>query len=228
MNGLPFADIIIIALIAIFIILRLRNTLGKDIGHTPDLDDLRKRLEGKAPEEKVVQMNGEPVPAVDEKAKKVEEAIRAAIGDSGLLQGIDAIAAADPQFSIGGFLEGAKGAFEWVLKAYNAADHETLKMLLAAPIYEEFKHALDAAKDSSTKTETTLVAITDAQIIGASLDKNTARVTVRFVSQQIEITRDAEDKIVEGDPSKAEAVEDEWVFERDVKSRSPNWLVMDT
>lgn len=228
MNGLPFADIIIIALIAIFIILRLRNTLGKDVGHTPDLDDLRKRLEGKAADEKVVQMNGEPVPAADEKAKKVEEAVRAAIADSGLLQGIDAIAAADPQFSISGFLEGAKAAFEWVLKAYNGADHETLKMLLAAPIYEEFKLAMDAAKESSTKTETTLVAITDAQIIGAALDKNTARVTVRFVSEQIEITRDAEGKIVAGDPSKADAVEDEWVFERDVKSRSPNWLVMDT
>jgi predicted lipid-binding transport protein (Tim44 family) len=228
MDGLPFADIIILGLIAVFIVLRLRNTLGKEVGHKPDLEDLRNRLEGKPVEEKVVDMQGQPAPAADEKTVKAEAAAREAIGDLGLLAGVDAIAAVDANFSINGFLEGAKGAFEWVLKAYSAGDVDTLKMLLAAPIFEEFNHALEAAKAQNTKTETTLVAIKDAQILAASLEKNIARVTVRFVSDQVEVVRDAEGKIIDGDPSKTEVVEDQWVFERDVKSRNPNWMVMDT
>lgn len=227
MNGIPFADIIILGLIAVFVVLRLRNTLGKDIGHKPDLHQLRRQLSGE-PEDKVVNLAGQPEPLLEDKASKEEAAMRESIGDPALLAGIDAIAAADPGFSINGFLEGAKGAFEWVLKAYSAGDAETLKVLLAAPIFEEFNHALEASKAQSAKTETTLVAITQAEITSATLDKGKARVSVRFLSEQIEVVRDAEGKIVEGDPSKVQVVEDNWVFEREVKSRNPNWLVMDT
>jgi predicted lipid-binding transport protein (Tim44 family) len=225
MSDFQYTDILILALIAAFIALRLRNTLGKDIGHKPDLTQLRRQL-SETPEEAAAKIH----PLSEEKTQndQQEAAAREAIGDPALLAGVDAIAKADPSFSLSGFTEGAKGAFEWVLKAYNAGDTETLKTLLSPPIFEEFSAALEASKASTEKTETTLVAITHAEVAAASLEKAKARITLRIVSEQIEVIRNAEGKIIGGDPSRPAVVEDEWVFERDVKSRNPNWVIMDT
>lgn len=228
MNEFHYADIIILALIAIFIVLRLRSTLGKDIGHKPDLTTQLRRQLGDLPEEKTAPPGQPAVAEEPSKREKAEQAARESIGDASILTGIDAIIAADSSFSISEFIDGAKGAFEWVLKAYNTGDLETLKQLLAPSIFEEFRAALEEAKKAPAKLDTTLVAITDAQILAASLEKTKARITLRILSQQIQLVRDAEGNIIEGDASKVQTVEDEWIFERDVKSRNPNWIIMDT
>jgi predicted lipid-binding transport protein (Tim44 family) len=143
---------------------------------------------------------------------------------------VDAIRAVDAQFSVQGFLEGAKGAFDWVLRAYKEGDVETLQTLLAPELFKEYQAALEEAKLAESYPETTLVSITDAQLIAADYDaaKHRARVTVRFLSEQIEVMRNQQKEIIAGDASTPLAVEDEWVFERDVKSRNPNWQIMDT
>ncbi len=226
MTDFQYTDLVILALVAVFIALRLRNTLGKDIGHKPDVTPLR-RQKPESQEDPAGLNNRLPVEEKPEDDKE-EKRAREAIGDPALMAGIDAIIKADPSFSISGFIEGAKGAFEWVLKAYRQGDTDTLKQLLAPSVYEEFKSALEAAKSAEHKTETTLVAINHAEITGASLEKNRARIAMRILSDQIEITRDTSGNIVGGDASRVETVEDEWVFERDIKSRNPNWVIIDT
>lgn len=225
-----YADILILALIALFVILRLRNTLGKDIGHKPDFSDLRKHLTGEADLLK-------PAAPQPDKAKpgailktplEEEKEWLESLGDQALIAGVDAIRAVDPSFAVASFLEGAKGAFDWVLRAYKEGDAETLKNLLAPELCAEYEKALETLKTAEEKVETTLVSIVDAQLVAASLDKNRARATVRFLSDQIEITRNAAGAIIAGDASHTARVEDEWVFERDVKSRNPNWQIMDT
>jgi predicted lipid-binding transport protein (Tim44 family) len=220
MTDFQFADLIILAMVALFIGLRLRNTLGKDVGHTPDLTALRRQMTAE-PEAKTT-------PAKAAETKEPAEDPLAALGDPLLIEGVKMIQTADASFSVDGFLEGARGAFDWVMKAYQAGDTETLQALLSPAIFEEFKSALEAMKNSTEKHETTLVKILDAQLVSAVLDKGKARVGVRFLSEQVEVTRDAEGKIIAGDPSALQTVEDNWLFEREVKSRNPNWLVMDT
>lgn len=228
---MPYADLIIMALVAGFILLRLRSVLGQKIGRDkpddyrparPDLDDMAEpvitfpdRMRARAQE--------------SEKAEDDASAHMAAEGGAPVHEdaksGVVAIAAADAQFTPGSFLQGAKMAFEMVFDAFVKADKNTLKMLLSDAVYNEFSAAIDERKNTTTKTETTLVSVEKMQIEQAEKDKNIARVTVKFVSEQITVVRDGEGKIIEGDPSNVDNVEDEWVFERDVTSRNPNWKI---
>jgi predicted lipid-binding transport protein (Tim44 family) len=228
MSDFQFADLIILGLIALFIFLRLRNTMGKDIGHKPDIQQMRRVFSQEIGNARANAVKSEQDEKADEKAKQAEDAALEAIGDPALLDGIKAISEADASFSLTGFTEGAKSAFEWVLKAYNQADVETLKTLLSPDIFAEFNNAIEAAKANNTKPETTLVSIKETQVTSASLTKNIAHITLRILSEQMSVVRGADGAIIEGNPSDVEVIEDHWTFERDVKSRSPNWLVIET
>lgn len=218
---MPYADIVIMALVAGFILLRLRSVLGQKTGRDKP-DDFRPATPSEA---------HEPVIAFPDRmqrrqpeAEKPAPAEDAIVGDNAV-RGVEAIAATDPQFTASSFLQGAKAAFEMVFEAFIKGDKQTLKTLLSPDIYNDFAADLDAKKDQETRSEATLVSVESVHIEAAEKDKNIARVTVKFVSEQITVMRNKEGKIVEGDPSQVDRVEDEWVFERDVTSRNPNWKI---
>ena len=73
-----------------------------------------------------------------------------------------------------------------------------------------------------------MVGILSADIVGADLRGDEARVTIKFVSQQINVTKDQEGRIVDGDPSEVANITDIWTFTRQVKSRDPNWVLSAT
>jgi predicted lipid-binding transport protein (Tim44 family) len=227
MGEFQYADIIILALIALFVGLRLRNTLGKDIGHRPDLS---------APSRRVVTEEADRVIHLQPQAEAAEQKLReeqdalllSTVTDSSVTQTLGEIRDADPAFSVKEFLEGAKGAFEWVLTAFNNNDEATLKTLMSAEVFEDFHQAIEERKALGTKPETTLVAIEKTDIVRATLSDSTARLTVRYVTDQIQVERDKDGKIISGDPSQVIPVEDEWTFERNVKSRNPNWTIVAT
>ncbi len=157
--------------------------------------------------------------------KTLVPAKEAAMDDSAG-EGVAAIRVADPMFDAASFLEGAKIAFEMVFDAFNKGDKATLKTLLAPAVYDEFASEIEARQNQDSRHETTLVSVESTRIAGAAKDKNQARLTVRFVSEQITVVRSKEGKIIEGDPSQVDRVEDEWLFERDITSRNPNWKIM--
>lgn len=227
--GFQFADIIILALIAVFVILRLRNTLGKDLGDRPDTSRLRKQL-GADTEERVIPMPGiDRKPVEDKKPEDEDELALAELQDPDVAKQLLVLKDLDAGFSVVSFMEGAKGAFEWVLTAFNDGDKDTLKRLLAKDVYEELANALDERNARDEKTFTTLVSIKNARITRAEISKkHIGRIAVEFTSEQIQVVRDHENKIVEGDPSKVREVIDEWVFERDTRSRNPNWTIIET
>jgi predicted lipid-binding transport protein (Tim44 family) len=76
--------------------------------------------------------------------------------------------------------------------------------------------------------EMTLVGIQSSEIIEASMDGRVAFVTVKFVSEQIEVTRDTAGDVIEGDPSRVTTVTDIWTFARNTRSRNPNWTLVAT
>lgn len=227
MDTFQFADIIILALIAGFIALRLRNTLGKDVGHRPDTTKLRRQM-GKDLEERVISMPGVNAP-IDEKTQIVVQEDKAYDAlDDALKSKIDDVKAQKPEFNLSEFIEGSKGAFEWVVKAFNDGDKTTLKQLLSKDVYKEFEDAMIDNMASPAKADTTLVSIDAAELEDAQIKGKSVLITMKFISDQIHIFRNEKGEVISGNASDITRVEDDWVFEQSVKSRDPNWTIIDT
>jgi predicted lipid-binding transport protein (Tim44 family) len=103
-----------------------------------------------------------------------------------------------------------------------------LRPLLADGVYGEFAQAIDEREQRKHVLSTELVALRTAEITSASVRGTRARVTVRFVSDQINVTRDEQGEVVDGDPKRIAEVADLWTFERDTRSRDPNWELVET
>ena len=135
---------------------------------------------------------------------------------------------ADPSFDPNHFLDGAKTAYEMIVMSFAEGDEASLKQLLSAEVFEGFESAIRERETRGEKVESNLVGINKADIIESDVKKNTAYVTVKFVSELISVTRDAEGEVVEGDPKKVREVTDIWTFARDISSKNPNWKLVAT
>jgi predicted lipid-binding transport protein (Tim44 family) len=224
-SGFAFFDIVFFAMVAAFLILRLRSVLGRRTGNeNPERWTARNKPAAQARDaaDNVARLPerarpaGEAGPVIDLPASSPAEA------------GLTQIKVADPSFDARVFTEGARGAFEMIVGAYAQGDTAGLRPLLADDVYENFAAAIRGRQEAKQTLETTLVGIKSAEIIEARMDGRTALVTVRFVSDQINVTRDADGKVVEGDPQQIASVTDVWTFARNTRSRDPNWLLVAT
>lgn len=224
-EGFPYADIVILALVAGFILLRLRSILGqKNDNDKPDFLQSSKISVIKDPDP-IVQLSDKslkPRPLVD------LDPYASTLSDNNVLQAIKDIKAKDPLFNATSFIEGAKMAFEMVFDAFAKGDKQTLSMLLSQEIYNDFLRHIEEREKQENKTETTLLAVKVQEISRANLDRNIVRFGVRFESEQVTIERAKNGEIVSGDPSDVQHVDDEWVFERDITSKNPNWKIIET
>lgn len=220
-SGFPYGDIIVIGAIAAFIILRYRAMLGEKSGRDSDLPTMKSApLEEY---ERVIQLPDRERARVEEVAPKPKDKDYGSLNDT-----FSAMRAIDRTFSADEFIEGARGAYEMVIEAYNKHDEETMKMLLSADLYKSFKATIDENEEKGRKPETTLIAILKAAPTEAKLTGNKARVTVHFQSEQVILVRDADGKIIEGNAGHQDAVEDTWVFERSLTNQDPNWKIIET
>lgn len=217
-----FFDIIILAMIAGFLILRLRKVLGRRDGHEGGFpDQFRERPETKDEgDDNVVQLPDRSQPHAEAPADiDMSDPVSA-----GLMQ----IRAADPSFDPNGFTEGAKMAFEMILNSFSSNDRKTLKNLLSPDVFKNFDDAITERERSGEVLEDTLVGIRSAKIIEALMDGHHSVVTVKFVSEQISALRDAEGNIIDGNPNEVTDVTDFWTFSRDTWSSDPNWTLIGT
>ncbi len=227
MNEFQFIDIIFLAAVAAFIAFKLRSTLGKDSGDVDILKPPTGRGD-KSKDARVIALSEMRNGIAPEKKAAEDILLLAGIEDPEISKTLIEIKKHDPSFSVGEFLEGAKTAFEWVFGAFVKKDKQALKSLLADDIYVDFAKELERLEAEDVRPDSTLVAITSANIVAAELKGSVARLTVKFVSEQVVIMRDKDGKIVDGDPSHVDEVENEWVFERNLKSGNPNWLIVAT
>lgn len=224
MNDSGYGDIIIMALIAVFLLLRLRSILGQTNGDEQERAEMRKQVIAQM-EERIVQVSEKLQRKTDTKESKEEEETLVLEPARSVIR---QLCQADAQFSAKMFLEGAKIAFEMVHRAFQSGDKAQLKTLLSPNIYAAFEQEIDARNLMTNKPDSTLLAIESAVITNAEKFGNSAKITVEFTSEQAHVERGPDGKIVSGDPSASVKVEDVWVFERDVTSRDPNWRVTDT
>ena len=226
-EGFQFFDIIIFAAIAAFLVLRLRGVLGKRTGHEQPnkYDPFRKEKSEEGSQDKVIQLPDRgtgPAEATDEDEEPVAEP------GSPVAAGLTQIKLADRSFEPAGFIQGARMAFEMVIGAFAQGDTRTLRPLLSNDVYEDFAGAIKAREEANETLETTLVGIDEADIIEAELQGKTAFVTVKFVSEQVNVTRDAKGEVVDGDESHVASITDIWTFARNTRSRDPNWTLVAT
>jgi len=229
-------DLILLALIAVFIFLRLRSVLGSKDGNEDnrnhrdmfnpgpeedrDMDQDRER-------DNVIHLPGME-PQEEEASQAPREVVREIEPVGPVQRALADIMAVDPTFDQHGFVEGARAAFDMILNGFANDDRETLQNLLTPEVYENFEQALDARKAAGETLETTVVGINSIEITDASLENNMAEVTVRIISEQVNVTTDSDGAVVDGDNNYIDTITDIWTFERDVTSNSPNWFLKAT
>ena len=227
---------ILFLVLAVVIFIRLRNVLGRRTGNErPPYDPYAapdtKRAEANEPA--VALPRGRsgraPVEASGPSTEDIEARLgRHAAKDSPLGQSLTALMRADPGFDPNQFLDGAKAAYETIVMAFAQGDEAELNQLLGSDVFEGFQRAIREREERGEKVESSLVGIDKADIIEAEIKNRTGYVTVKFVSELVSVTRDAEGEVVEGDPKKVREVTDIWTFAREVGSRNPNWKLVAT
>lgn len=219
-DGFQFLDIILFALIAAFLVLRLRGVLGRRDGFKGrPRDHFDPHADGEADNENVVALpergNPDDFEADAEPADPIE---------AGLMR----LRRADPGFDPEEFLVGARAAFEMIISAFAAGDAEALRPLLSREVFANFAEEIAKREESGETLETIVTAIRASDIVELRVDGRTARITVKFVSDQTNLTRDHEGRLTDGDPEATVEVVDFWTFERALRSRDPNWTLVAT
>jgi len=210
--------IIILALVALFIGLRLYSVLGERTGH-----EQQPILKPADPDALVEPRVSQPSMAPPSAGDAADMAFLPTAGP-----GVRAILAADPSFNVAHFLEGAKAAYRMILEAYWKGDLETMRAHVDSHVFEAFADAVAQREKEGLTLDNRLVAIEQALIAEASLERNVATVTVRFEADIAAVTRNSEGEVVAGSLSDAVQTRDLWTFRRDVTARDPNWLLVET
>ncbi len=212
--------IVILALVALFIGLRLYSVLGERTGHEQPI------LKPADPEQ--------ADPLVEPRAQARPSTV-AAQGDPDDLSylptagpGVRALLAADSTFDVARFLDGSKAAYRLVLEAFWKGDLEAMRPYVDNHVFETFASAVEQRSKDGLVLDNRLVAIDQAIIAGAEVDRSVALVTVRFEADIAAVTRNSAGEVVAGSLSDAVQTRDRWTFRRDIASRDPNWLLVET
>ena len=237
LNVFDIYTIIFLAL-AVFIFLRLRSVLGQRTGRErPPYDPYSARDAVRSPAtEKVVTLpprttEAPPPPRTGAAESPQPSADRwKGVAESGstVAAGLDAIAAADPNFDAQHFISGARTAYEMIVTSFAEGDRRQLRNLLSREVFDGFDAAIGEREGRGETAETRFISIDGNTVTAAELRGRTAQITIRFQSKLVSATRDRGGVVIDGNAEKVTDVTDVWTFARDVSSRDPNWKVVAT
>ena len=210
--------IVILALVALFIGLRLYSVLGERTGH--EQQPILKPAES---EPRVERPAVAPKPVPQPTADNPDLAYLPMAGP-----GVRAILAADSSFDVARFLEGAQAAYKMMLEAFWKGDLSAVRSHVDDNVYDAFSASVEQRKKDGLTLDNRLVAVEQAVIFSASLERSIAFVTVRFEADIAAVTRNKDGEVVAGSMTDAVQTRDLWTFRRDIASRDPNWLLVET
>lgn len=214
----PMIQLLVLAGIAVFLILRLRSILGT-----------REGFEKPRTPEVAADNTPQRQPDVVEGGPDADIADHADL-DSAAGQALAAMKRAEPSFRVGEFLKGARGAYEMILMSFEKGDIEPVRPFLSSAVAEAFDGVIKARKARDLTTTAEFVGLREMAIAGADFDAASGRaeITMRFTGDLISATHDASGELVEGDPKKARKQRDLWTFERHMGANDPNWELVAT
>jgi len=232
---------IVFALLAAFVVWKLRSVLGtRNDAEKPPVNPFTSSAPGRFwggrrgdtgsgdSDHRVIPLPGAAEPPVAIAAAKDDRWKPYAESGSKAWAGLDAIAAADPAFAIKPFAEGAKSAYELIVTAFAEGNREVLRNLLSPGVFESFAAALGEREKRGEKVTTAFVSIDKVVIDDAGVNGRTAEIKIHFTAQMITATRDQGGTVIDGSPDKVVQIDDIWTFARDTGSRDPNWKLAAT
>ena len=217
-----YLDIIILLVVVVLVFSKLKSLLGT----RPDNFEQRKISDEKAA--KIFDMivkEAEKNAAAEARNMEKEEV---QVPEEELSE-IDKVLAKIPGFNREKFLTGAERAFEIIISAFSKGDVETLEMLVSKSLLKKFQEIIEKRKAEGITSETDFIGFDDVEITNAKISKSeVAKITVRFVSEQVNILKNKDGEVIEGDENFIQNITDSWTFERALTSTNPNWLLVST
>lgn len=203
-SSFPYFDILIFGVIAVFLILRLRNILGTKT----DAND-------QGINKKETSKNFSNIVPFKEKKE-------------GVLKDIEKILKVDPQFQVDDFLSGSKTFFKMVLESFANGNVENIAPYLKPSVLKSFKSAINERIKEKETEIIELNSIKKNEIRSVSITKTSIKISVFFETLQVRALMNKDSKVIDGDKDNEILVKDEWVFERKINSDNPNWVLVET
>ena len=209
-NGLPYLDILIFAIIAVFLVFRLKNILGTKT----DSNDLQSKNQNN-------KSNSSNVINIDTKNQKVSDKVDIDV-ETKKIKDIDTT------FDKNDFLSGSQIFFKMVLDGFINGDLDKVKGFIKPSVFKNFKLAID---ERIKEKETLIIDIKSTNkidILSSKVTKTSISINVVFETFQIKALKDKDDKIIDGDINEEILVKDVWVFEKKINNDNPNWTLVET
>ena len=203
-SSFPYFDILIFGVIAVFLILRLRNILGTKT----DTND-------QGINKKETSKNFSNIVPFKEKKE-------------GVLKDIEKILKVDPQFQVDDFLTGSKTFFKMLLESFANGNVENIAPYLKPSVLKSFKSAINERIKEKETEIIELNSIKKNEIRTVNITKTSIKISVFFETLQIRALMNKDSKVIDGDKDNEILVKDEWVFERKINSDNPNWVLVET
>jgi predicted lipid-binding transport protein (Tim44 family) len=211
-------SLLVLAGIAIFLILRLRSVLGTREGfEKPPVSPVASRSDRRRDFEVI---EGGPDRDITDHVEDGSDSAKALV----------AMKLAEPGFSVSEFLQGARGAYEMILMAFENGDVDGLRPFLAADVMETFEGVIRQRQEQNLTIDASFIGIRELALESARFDRATGvgEITVRFVGELTSVVRNADRQVVEGDPNEIKRQRDVWTFARNMGSTDPNWELVAT
>ncbi len=213
-------QLLVLAAVAVFLILRLRNVLGTRDGFEkpPVSTQPAKPLDRSGADFEVIE--GGPDRDIIDHVPENSDAAKA----------LAEMKSADRDFTVSDFLQGARGAYEMILMSFERGDLKSIEPFLSEDVFETFASVVDMRADKGLTVEAEFIGVREISLVDARFDKATklAELTVRFVGELTSVVRDEAGDIVEGNPTEIKRQRDMWTFARTMGSDDPNWQLVAT
>ncbi len=218
--GSQMIQVIILAGIALFLVLRLRNVLGTREGFEKSAESAKSVTSRRSDRSFEVIDGGTVDPDIADHIDADSEAGKA----------LAEMKRVDRDFSVTDFTHGARQAYEMILMAYENGDIETLRQYLSPEVYDPFAQAIETRNARGYSVEAHFAGVREVKLTDAHYDAGTSEgdISVRFMGELTSVVRDQDGKIVEGDPKEIRQQTDVWTFSRTMTSDNPNWLLTGT
>ena len=205
--SLPFIDIIIFAIIAIFLVYRLKSILGQN----SDGNKQNNKIDiGEKNFSNVVKLGNKQSDINENETNK------------------NTLYIEDPTFDEKDFLKGAQNFFEMVIDSFVNGDLKNVELYIDEKLIKNFKLVIDERLQEEESLKINIIKMISIDIKNVKKLKNSMRISVLFESEQIKVLKDKKGKIIDGDPKKSIIVKDLWTFEKKIQSKDLNWILVET
>ncbi len=214
----PILQLLVLAGIAIFLVLRLRSVLGTREGFEKPPASVSKGQSDQRRDFEVI--DGGPDHDIIDHVPENSPAARA-LAD---------MKRAEPSFGVSDFLSGARGAYEMILMGFERGEIESLKGFLDEDVYETFADVVAQREEQGLTIEAEFVGVRELSLADATFDEATRRgeIVVRYVGELTSVVKNAEGEVIEGSSTAIKRQKDVWTFARTMGSDDPNWQLVAT